>query len=694
MRGVAVRYRVVGLHCPHCAERIQGELRKTEGLEDVRVDYHTRTIKVDADRLNSVRQVLARVDPRVRILHRFSEETDHKGLSMAAVMISAALLLATGTWVYSRTGSTVGQLLVMVGYLWVGWPVIRRALMGVVKGKVFDEHFLVTIATGAAIGIGHVAEAGVVMLLFTLGEWLQARAVGRSRRMIAELLDIRPERANLVVGDQLNVVDPTTVQVGDTIVVKPGERIPLDGEVVEGESFVDTSPLTGESVPRRVGRGELVLAGTINGRGLLTVRVTRPLEQSSVSRILHLVEEAAARKAPTERFITAFARRYTPAVVVAAVAVAVVPPLLLPGARFSDWIYRALVLLVISCPCALVISVPLGYFGGLGAAARQGILIKGANFLEGLRKLHTVVFDKTGTLTEGVFEVRSVQGRYGVSPDQVLELAAAAELHSTHPIAECIRRAYGQEVACKVTQFENVAGFGVKAKVDGKVVLVGSDAFLYREGVDPAFPRERGTNVYVAQDGVCIGRILLGDRVREDAAEAVAALRRLGIRRMLVLSGDGQQAVERVARAVGIDEYVAELLPEDKVRVVERLQRGLWRARGGAKLAFVGDGINDAPVIMRSDIGIAMGALGSDAAVEAADVVLMDDRPSRVVTAVRIARRTGRIVWQNVVMSLGIKTAFLLLGTIGMTTIWGAVFADVGVTLLAVLNGARTIRSC
>jgi len=689
-----VRYRVVGLHCPHCAERIQGELRKTEGLEDVRVDYHTRTIKVDADRLNSVRQVLARVDPRVRILHRFSEETDHKGLSMAAVMISAALLLATGTWVYSRTGSTVGQLLVMVGYLWVGWPVIRRALMGVVKGKVFDEHFLVTIATGAAIGIGHVAEAGVVMLLFTLGEWLQARAVGRSRRMIAELLDIRPERANLVVGDQLNVVDPTTVQVGDTIVVKPGERIPLDGEVVEGESFVDTSPLTGESVPRRVGRGELVLAGTINGRGLLTVRVTRPLEQSSVSRILHLVEEAAARKAPTERFITAFARRYTPAVVVAAVAVAVVPPLLLPGARFSDWIYRALVLLVISCPCALVISVPLGYFGGLGAAARQGILIKGANFLEGLRKLHTVVFDKTGTLTEGVFEVRSVQGRYGVSPDQVLELAAAAELHSTHPIAECIRRAYGQEVACKVTQFENVAGFGVKAKVDGKVVLVGSDAFLYREGVDPAFPRERGTNVYVAQDGVCIGRILLGDRVREDAAEAVAALRRLGIRRMLVLSGDGQQAVERVARAVGIDEYVAELLPEDKVRVVERLQRGLWRARGGAKLAFVGDGINDAPVIMRSDIGIAMGALGSDAAVEAADVVLMDDRPSRVVTAVRIARRTGRIVWQNVVMSLGIKTAFLLLGTIGMTTIWGAVFADVGVTLLAVLNGARTIRSC
>ncbi|HEY8416938.1 MAG TPA: heavy metal translocating P-type ATPase, partial [Limnochordales bacterium] len=493
-------------------------------------------------------------------------------------------------------------------------------------------------------------------------------------------------------GGGLERVSPAAVRVGEEVVVRPGEKIPLDGDVVAGEAWVDASALTGEPVPRRVAPGSAVLAGMVNTDGVLTVRVTKPYGESSAAKILALVERAAARKAPTEKFITTFSRYYTPAVVAAAAAVAVLPPLLIPGAQVSEWLYRALVLLVISCPCALVLSIPVGYFGGIGGASRRGILVKGANYLDALTQLHTVALDKTGTLTRGVFRVGQVTTMGGASAQAVLEYAAHAEHFSRHPIAASIRAAYGRATdAARIGRVLEVAGHGVIAEVDGQRVVAGNDRLLHREGVPHSECAADGTVVNVAVDGTLIGRLHIGDEIKPDAAAAVRLLKQLGVKRLVMLTGDEEAAARRVAATVGIDQVRAGLLPEDKVQVLEQLAAEAHAA--GGKVAFVGDGINDAPVLMRADVGIAMGALGADAAIEAADVVIMDDMPSRIGEAVAIARRTRRIVTENIAFSLGVKLLFLVLGSLGVATMWEAVFADVGVSLIAVLNATRALRS-
>ena len=594
-----------------------------------------------------------------------------------------------------RTPWHWAEFAVLLGaYLLVGAPVVIAAARDLARGRVFDEHFLMTVSTAGAIAIHQLPEAAAVMVFYAVGEHLQEEAVGRSRRAIAALVDSRPPYANLVIDGEVRRVRPEDVAVGQLILVRPGERVPLDGVVVEGASFVDASALTGEPVPRRVVEGSGVLAGMVNGKGALTVRALKISAESAAARMLDLVESAGARKAPTERFISAFCRYYTPAVVAGAVGLAVLPPLLLPGATFAVWFYRALVLLVISCPCALMISVPLGYFGGVGAASRCGILVKGASYLDALTRLHTVVFDKTGTLTRGVFAVAAVVPRNGFGADEVLAWAAAAEVYSIHPIAQSIRGAYGRAVAPeRVSDYRETPALGVTARVDGRLVLAGNDRLLHHEGIahDAGDCGVAGTVVYVALDGRFAGYIVIGDEVKPDAAAAVARLKRLGVRRTVLLTGDQDDVARRVAVALGIDAHYAGLLPAAKVDKVEELLEALPDRRRH-KLAFVGDGVNDAPVIARADVGVAMGALGSDAAIEAADVVLMEDSPMRLCTAVEVARRTALIVRENVVLALGVKVFFLALGAVGVATIWEAVFADVGVALLAVLNAARTSR--
>ncbi|CEP69280.1 Cation-transporting P-type ATPase [Moorella glycerini] len=695
-----MRYTLEGLDCASCAARIERELRKVKGLEKVTVNFANQSLDLPPELLPAAREVIARVEPCVNIIDITNqrpvaeEEAAWEEKRQLYLLIAAGFFLAVG-FIFNeslhRTPYSWAEYTILLSsYFLVGWRVLTTAVRNLTRGQFFDENFLMTIATIGAIAIHQLPEAAAVMLFYAVGEYFQERAVNRSRRSIAALLDIRPEFANLKLNGETKQVRPEEVEVGQTIVVKPGERVPLDGEVVEGVSFVDTSALTGEAVPRKVEKGEKILAGMINGQGLLTVKVTRPFGESSVARILELVENAAARKAPTEQFITAFSRYYTPAVVLGALALAVIPPLVLPGATFSTWVYRALVLLVISCPCALVVSIPLGYFGGIGAASRQGILVKGANFLDALTGLHTVVFDKTGTLTKGVFRVTQVVPSNGFQEDELLAAAAAAEVYSSHPIAQSIRVAYGQEIDSeRVSEYQEIPGHGISAVVDGKRVLAGNDRLMHREGIAHDVCSVAGTGVHVAIDGTFAGYIVIADEVKTDAREAITRLKELGIKKIVMLTGDEEAVARRVAEEVGVDAYFAEILPEDKVAKVEELQAALPDRR--RKIAFVGDGINDAPVITRADIGVAMGGLGSDAAIEAADVVLMEDAPFKLATAVEISRHTARIVKQNVAVALGVKGFFLILGAFGVATIWEAVFADVGVTLAAIFNATRIL---
>ena len=577
----------------------------------------------------------------------------------------------------------------LTAYVLVGLPVLAGAARNIVRGRIFDELFLMTVATLGAIAIGQLSEAVGVMLFYSVGEYLQDRAVHRSRRSISSLMDLRPDYARLVTDEGTTRVAPETVDPGSTIEVLPGERVPLDGEVIEGESSVDTSALTGESVPRHVSGGDFVASGLISETGRLRIRTTRSYAESSVARILALVDSAEERKAPTERFISRFAAVYTPIVVSLAAAIAFLPPLVIPGAVLGEWVYRALVLLVISCPCALVVSIPVGYVGGIGGASRNGILIKGANYVDALKHVSTVVLDKTGTVTRGVFRVMETVPRNGSDPDEVLRWAAFAEAHSTHPVARSIREAYGREIDAEVTTVHEAKGYGVTAAADGRRLLVGSDRLLHREGIDHTDCDAAGTVVYVAVDDTYVGYLLIADEIKPEAAQAVSDLRASGVRRIMMLTGDSHQIAAEVAEKIGIDEYFAELLPHEKVETVERIQESMPHGR---RLAFVGDGINDAPVLMRADVGIAMGALGSDAAIEAADVVLMDDRVDRIPTAIDIAHHTRSVVVQNIVLVLAVKAAFLTLGALGIATMWEAVIADVGVSLLAVLNATRTLR--
>mgnify|MGYP003362080398 CR=1 FL=1 len=603
-------------------------------------------------------------------------------IGAGAVLLVAAYLLPVEGW-----ASLVAFL---VPYAVVGWDVLWKAVRNILHGQVFDENFLMALATIGAFATGEYSEGVAVMLFYQVGEWFQRYAVGRSRRSIAALMDIRPDHANLVGPDgTARQVDPDEVQVGDVILVKPGERVPLDGTVLEGNSMLDTAALTGESVPRRTAEGDTVISGCINGSGLLRVRVEKPYGESTVAKILDLVENAGEKKAKAENFITKFARWYTPAVVIAALALAVLPPMVL-GGGWADWVRRALIFLVISCPCALVISVPLSFFGGIGGASKRGILVKGGAYMEVLANARTVVFDKTGTLTKGVFSVTAVHP-HEIDKTHLVELAALAESYSTHPIAVSLRAAYGKTPdAARVAGYEELSGRGVRARVDGRTVCVGNGRLMDEAGAQWHECHLTGTVAHVAVDGSYAGHIVISDEVKPDAAAAIAALKEAGVKKTVMLTGDAREVGEAVAKQLGIDEAYTQLLPADKVEHMERL---LARQPKGEALAFVGDGVNDAPVLARADVGIAMGGIGSDAAIEAADVVLMDDKPSKLAEAVRISRRTLRIVHQNIAFALVVKALVLALGALGMATMWEAVFADVGVMVLAILNAMRALKA-
>jgi Cd2+/Zn2+-exporting ATPase len=613
----------------------------------------------------------------------------------AAALGAAALLfilgLALRPWLQSLPSPYLEYAVFVTAYGLAGGEIIWKALRNLLRGRVLDEYFLMAAAGTGAAAIGELPEAVAVVLFFRVGELLEQVAVNRSRRSIAALMGARPDYAILVAprGEEIKV-SPEEVRPGQEIIVRPGEKVPLDGEIVRGESFVDQAALTGEPVPRRVSPGDPVPAGAINGSGLLRVKVLKEYSESSLAKIFKLVQEAAARKAKTEKFITRFARIYTPAVVGGAAALALIPPLIIPGAAFNTWFYRALVLLVISCPCALVISIPLGYIGGIGSASRHGILIKGGNYLEALLKVKTVVFDKTGTLTRGVFRVAQVLPHGGHTEEEILYWAAHAEIYSNHPIARSIREAYRDEIRPEtVGDHEERKGLGVRASVDGKTVLAGNSRLLQEEGVahDPC--GGPGCAVYLAVEGSYIGCLVISDTVRDDAAAAVSRLKELGVTKTVMLTGDSPEAAAAVAARVGIDAYSAGLLPGGKVERIEALLAGMAGGRG--KLAFVGDGINDAPALTRADVGIAMGGMGSDAAIEAADVVIMDDRPGKVAGVMQIAAFTRKIVVQNIAMALGVKGFFLLMGAFGAASVWEAVFADVGVAILAILNAGRAL---
>ncbi len=573
-------------------------------------------------------------------------------------------------------------------YLISGQGVLTTAGRNILRGRIFDENFLMTIATLGAIAIHEVPEAVAVMLFFQVGELFQDYSVGRSRRSIKALLEVRPDTANLKVDGEIRAVSPESVQVGDVILVRPGEKVPLDGEIIEGKSQIDTSALTGESVPRSVAVGDTTLSGMINQSGMLTIRVTKPFSESSIARILELVENASSKKADTEKFITRFARYYTPVVVFLSLTVALLPPLLIPGATYSTWVYRALVLLVISCPCGLVISIPLGYFGGIGGAAKRGILIKGSAFLDALTQVDTVVFDKTGTLTQGNFRVTQILPENGRSQRELLSLAAQVESQSNHPIAQSILQAYGQPIdRSKITDYEEIAAHGIRARIDGRTVLAGNDRLLHRERIPHEVCTVEGTVAHLAVEGEYAGRIAIADELKPDAVHAIESLHSQGIRTAM-LTGDSQSVADSVARQIGLDQYRAELLPEDKVSALEEI---IAQAKKN-KVVFVGDGINDSPVIARADVGVAMGGLGSDAAIETADVVIMTDAPAKVAEAIWLAHRTLRIVWQNIILAMSVKAVFIALGAVGLASLWSAVFADVGVALLAILNASRILR--
>jgi Cd2+/Zn2+-exporting ATPase len=695
---VRKEYILEGLCCPLCAEKIQKRIRRLEGVAAAEVDFAAQRLLLeveDGQKLEGIVERAARIarqyEPEIIFVERAkrAEKTAKKttagwktGLYYAGLGAGTVLFAVAVIFDFSRPAELA---LFLVSYLFIGGEVVLRALGNIARGQVFDENFLMSIATAGAFAIGEYPEGVAVMLFYQIGELFQRLAVGRSRRSITALMDIRPDLANLKTEKGVERVAPERVAVGDYIVVRPGEKVPLDGMVAEGRSALDTSALTGEALPRDVEPGSEILSGSINQNGLLTVRVAKVFGESTVSKILELVQSAGGRKSRAENFITKFARYYTPAVVFAAAALAVIPPLFVVGASFADWLGRALVFLVVSCPCALVISIPLSFFGGIGGASKNGILIKGSNYLEALNSVDTVVFDKTGTLTKGVFTVAGVVPAAGFEGEELLRLAARAESASTHPIAVSVRAAYGREIE-PADEVEEIAGQGIRARFEGKTVLAGNSGLL---GAAPPADTA-GTVVHISVDGRYAGHIVISDEVKPDSRQAIGALRGAGVKKIVMLTGDRSAAGERVAEELGLDTVYAELLPHQKVEKLEELERG---KSGRGSLVFVGDGINDAPVLARADVGVAMGGIGSDAAIEAADVVLMTDEPSKIATAIRIAGKTRNIVWQNIAFALGVKIVILVLGAAGLATMWEAVFGDVGVAVIAILNAMRAMRT-
>nr|WP_097025476.1 heavy metal translocating P-type ATPase [Clostridium peptidivorans] len=695
-----------GLCCANCAGKIERETNNVDGVKSAVVDFVSSKLVMEIDCpskanaiIEKVTQIVQKIEPAVKVIeltnkNKISNDEIHEqgyGESNKGEIVKFAIgAVIFGIATTMKFSNAIELSLFLISYVIVGGEVVLRALKNIRNGQLFDENFLMSIATVGAFAIGQYPEGVAVMLFYQLGEMFQDMAVNRSRKSISALMDIRPDFANLKIENGVKKVSPEEVSIGDIIVVKPGEKVPLDGKVIEGRSMLDTSALTGESVPREVGVGDNILGGVINKNGLLTIEVEKEFGDSTVAKILDLVQNASSNKAPTENFITKFARYYTPAVVFSAVALAVIPPLIIEGATFSQWLYRALSFLVVSCPCALVVSIPLSFFGGIGGASKNGILVKGGNYLEALNNVEVVVFDKTGTLTKGVFKVTDVKPQNNIFKDELIGFAAYAESYSNHPIATSILSAYGKEIVKDaVENYEEISGHGVKVKALGKEVLAGSYKLMNKENIPYDQVETIGTVVHVAIDKEYAGYIVISDEVKEDSAKAIKSLKALGVKKTVMLTGDNNTVGAKVAKQLGLDEVYAELLPDQKVEKVELLDKEK-SPRG--KLIFVGDGINDAPVLARADIGIAMGGVGSDAAIEAADVVIMTDEPSKIADAIKIAKKTRTIVMQNIVFALGIKLILLVLVALGVGTMWEAVFGDVGVALLAVLNAMRAMK--
>ncbi|MGX4598282.1 heavy metal translocating P-type ATPase [Faecalimicrobium sp. JNUCC 81] len=696
-----------GLNCAHCAEVINEKVSKLEEIDSSNLNFINKKLIVnikksfdEKETINKIVGIVNATEPGLDI--QIKNENDNIKKSEVKKEKNDSnkkdiIKLVIGTLVYIfgiyqiATGfeSKLADAMFIIAYVIVGGEVLLKATKNAIRGQMFDENFLMSIATVGALVIGELPEAVGVMLFYQLGEFLQGIAVGKSRKSITSLMEIRPDYANLKEGAELKVVSPEEVKIGDIIVVKPGEKVPLDGIVIDGYSMVDTSALTGESVLREVSKGEDVLSGFINKNALLTIEVTKGFEESTVSKILDLVENASSKKSKTENFITKFSKYYTPAVVIGAILVAVVPPMIIPGATFSEWLYRGLVFLVVSCPCALVLSIPLSFFSGIGFASKNGILIKGSNYLEALRNVDTVVFDKTGTLTKGVFNVTKVNA-VGISEEQLLEYAAFAEANSNHPIAKSILNYYDKKIDLdKISSYEEIAAYGIRINYNDELILAGNEKLMKKENIFYSPAKEVGTVVYIAVNQAYRGYIVISDEVKEDSEKAIKNLKSLGIKDVVMLTGDNEKVANSIAKELGVDKVYSNLLPNEKVDKLEEIYKGKSEKE---KVIFVGDGINDAPVLARADIGIAMGGLGSDAAIEAADVVLMTDEPSKISKAIEIASKTNKIVWQNIIFALAVKAIVLVLGAGGVATMWEAIFADVGVALIAVLNAMRAMR--
>lgn len=685
-----------GLNCANCARKIEEKVGKMEGVKESNLNFTTTTLNVKLERkvkeehaINEIKKIVEALEPHVKVEKKISGKTN---VQRAKFEVKPTLIIGTILYLIAVIGDFKGALaliLFVASYLLIGGKVVLTAIKNIARGQLFDENFLMTVATIGAFSISEYPEAVAVMLFYEIGETIQGYAVNKSRSSISSLMDIRAEYANLIMNGKEEKVSPETVKVEDVILVKPGEKVPLDGVVIEGESFIDTSALTGESVPRKIVPNDEILSGGINTSGLLKVKVTKKFGESTVSRILDMVENAASKKADTEKFITKFAKVYTPIVVVLAILIAVIPSIFIKDALFSTWLYRALVFLVVSCPCALVVSVPLCFFAGIGGASKKGVLVKGSNYLELLKDLETVVFDKTGTLTEGVFSVTEINTN-GIDKEKLIEVAAMAESFSNHPIAISIIKEYGKEIDKEVIkEYKEISGHGIKAVINNEEVLVGNSKLMNEFNILYNEVDSIGTVVYCAINGEFKGSIVISDKIKENAVEALINLKKAGVKKTVMLTGDNKKTAYKVGEKINIDEVHSELLPLDKVREVEEL---LKRSNKNGKLAFVGDGVNDAPVLARADIGIAMGGIGSDAAIEAADIVLMKDDINALVDAINVSKKTNKILWQNIVFALGIKILVMVLGTFGIVNMWTAVFADVGVTIIAIINSTRCFR--
>lgn len=691
-------YILKGLACSNCARKIEDKVKNIEGIQYAFYDFASSQLVIEGYKsmlliTDEIKKIVKELEPNVKVIEKNNmietkeEENKEKGLKKLSTRLIISTIVFAAILVL-KLPNPIEMTLYIASYFIIGYDILLRAGKNIIKGQVFDENFLMVIATLGAFGINEMSEAVAVILFFQFGEYLQHIAVNRSRKSIAELMDIRPDFANLKTGEDIKKISPYDVKIGQLIVVKPGEKVPLDGIIIQGSAMLDTSDLTGESIPIKAKTGEQILSGFINTSGVLTIKVEKEFKESTVSKILELVQNASSKKSKTENFITKFARYYTPIVVLTAAILAIIPPIILEGATFSDWIYRSLVFLVISCPCALVVSIPLGFFGGIGGASKLGLLIKGSNFLEALNDVDTVVFDKTGTLTKGVFKVTKIIHNDHINQNQLLEYAAYAEYYSSHPIGTSVLKEYGKNInQQEIAEYQEISGQGIKAKIKGKEVLVGNNKLMTQYHIKTPEIDTIGTIIHIAIEKKYSGYMIISDEIKEDSKKAIEDLQNIGVKRTIMLTGDNKNIGEKVGKQLGIDEVHAGLLPYEKVEKVELLEK---ESKG--KLIFVGDGINDAPVLARADIGVAMGGLGSDVAIEAADVVIMTDEPSKLVSGIKIAKRTRTIIWQNILFSLGIKSIFLTLGALGIATLWESVFADVGVTVIAVLNAMRVLN--